>query len=152
MHPAASSSWSLCSTWIARVPCTLHNTHKSSSAVTVSQANMGAVRESVAASPQKILTPPFTGVGTLSHSSPCRCLFTPRRYYVREKLQLSNHNEQRACGRESQLLWTVAVTFLGDLRRLNSLGYTGHRSWKKNTIFKQNILLWITFFLIQIQQ
>ena len=64
-----------------------------------------------------MLPPPFTGVGTLSHSSPCRCLFTPppppRGYYVREKLQLSNHNAQRACGRESQLLWTVAVTFWG---------------------------------------
>ena len=33
---------------------------------------------------QKILPPPFTGVGTLSHSSTCRCLFTPREYYVRE--------------------------------------------------------------------
>ena len=61
--------------------------------------------------------PPLTGVGTLWHSS-CRCLFTPRGYYVREKLQLSNHNAQRACGWEFQLLWTVAVTFLGALRRL----------------------------------
>ena len=36
--------------------------------------------------------------------------------------------------------------------KVNSLGYTGHQSWKKNTIFKQNILSWITFFLIKIQQ
>ena len=36
--------------------------------------------------------------------------------------------------------------------KVNSLGYTGHRSWKKNTIFEQNILSWITFFLIKIQQ
>ena len=107
MHPAASSSLYLCSTWIAQVPCTLHNTHKVSSAVTMSQAGIDAVRESVAATHQKILPPPFTGVGTLSHSSTCRCLFTPREYYVREKLQLSNHNAQCACGREYQLLWTA---------------------------------------------
>ena len=56
MHPAASSSWFLCSTWIAQVPCTLHNTHKVSSAVTMSQAGIDAVRESVAASPPKNLT------------------------------------------------------------------------------------------------
>ena len=54
--------------------------------------------------PPKMLPPPFKGVGTLSHSSTCRCLFTPREYYVRKKLQLSNHNAQCACGREYQLL------------------------------------------------
>ena len=36
----------------------------------------------------------------------------------KEKLQLSNQNAQRACGRGPQLLWTVAVTFLGGLQRL----------------------------------
>ena len=47
---------------------------------------------------QKILPPPFTGVGTLSHSSTCRCLFTPREYYIREKLQLSNHQYDALIG------------------------------------------------------
>ena len=36
--------------------------------------------------------------------------------------------------------------------KLNSLGYTGHQSWKKNTIFKQNSFSWITLFLIKLQQ
>ena len=90
MHPAASSSSSLCSTWIARVPCTLHNTHEPFSGHHVPGLHGCRARVSRRKS-QKILTPPFTGVGTLSHSSPCRCLFTPRGYYVREKLQLSNH-------------------------------------------------------------
>ena len=36
--------------------------------------------------------------------------------------------------------------------KVNSLGYTGHQSWKKNTIFKQNCFSWITFFLIKLEQ
>ena len=30
--------------------------------------------------------------------------------------------------------------------KVNSLGYTGHQSWKKDTIFKQNSFSWITLF------
>ena len=34
--------------------------------------------------------------------------------------------------------------------KVNSLGYAGHQSWKKYTIFKQNCFSWITFFSNQV--